>query len=122
MAGKTLPEPMETVATTDCHIDKPLQPGSRVLLDVRHLTKRFPIRGGWLGRTVANAHAVEDVTFRLLENETLSLVGESGSGKSVTAHCILRLERPDGGEITFDGQDLLALSDEDMRLAAATCR
>ena len=117
MAGKTLPEPMETVATTECHIDKPLQPGSRVLLDVRHLTKRFPIRGGWLGRTVANAHAVEDVTFRLLENETLSLVGESGSGKSVTALCILRLERPDDGRITFDGQDLLTLSDEDMRLA-----
>ena len=117
MAGKTLPEPMETVATTECHIDKPLQPGSRVLLDVKHLTKRFPIRGGWLSRTVANAHAVEDVTFHLLEKETLSLVGESGSGKSVTGLCILRLERPDSGEITFDGQDLLALSDEEMRLA-----
>ncbi len=117
MAGKTLPEPVETVATSECHIEKPLEPGSRVLLDVKRLAKRFPIRGGWLNRTVANAHAVEDVSFHLLENETLSLVGESGSGKSVTGLCILRLERPDSGEITFDGQDLLALSDEDMRLA-----
>jgi len=63
--------------------------------------------------------AVNDASFELRKGETLGLVGESGSGKSVTAFSIIRLlqepGRIDSGKILFQGKDLLALSEEDMR-------
>ncbi len=66
------------------------------------------------------AHAVTDVSFDIMPNEMLGIVGESGSGKSVTALSIMRLI-PDppgkiaGGEILYDGKDLLKLSHKEMR-------
>ena len=81
------------------------------LLDVQHLTVRF-------GQKDA-APVVNDVSFSIAPGETLGLVGESGSGKSVTAFSILRLLQPPaqvtGGRIIFDGQDLLALPEREMR-------
>ncbi|HUQ88678.1 MAG TPA: ABC transporter ATP-binding protein [Vicinamibacterales bacterium] len=63
--------------------------------------------------------AVNDVSFEIRKGETLGLVGESGSGKSVTAFSIIRLVQDPGrivsGRIFFQGKDLLALSEEDMR-------
>ena len=72
--------------------DKP-QP----LLEVKHLTTRFPVRGGVLRRTVANVHAVEDVSFSINVGETFSLVGESGCGKSTCGRSILRLVEAQSG-------------------------
>jgi peptide/nickel transport system ATP-binding protein len=81
------------------------------LLDVQHLTVRF-------GQKDA-APVVNDVSFSIAPGETLGLVGESGSGKSVTAFSILRLLQPPGqvtgGRIIFEGQDLLALPEREMR-------
>ena len=78
------------------------------LLDVRHLSVAF-------GATPA----VDDVSFQIAAGETLGLVGESGSGKSVTAFSILRLLQPPGritgGQMLFQGRDLLALSEPEMR-------
>src|SRR5687768_5824313 len=80
-----------------------------MLLDVQDLTVTF---GG-------TANAVDGVSFQLERGETLGLVGESGSGKSVTAFSILRLVQPPGritgGRILFEGRDLLALSEREMR-------
>jgi peptide/nickel transport system ATP-binding protein len=63
--------------------------------------------------------AVDDISFEIRKGETLGLVGESGSGKSVTAFSIIRLVqepgRVTGGKIVFQGKDLLALSEEEMR-------
>jgi peptide/nickel transport system ATP-binding protein len=72
-----------------------------VLLDVRHLKKFFPIRRGFLRRTVGHVRAVDDVSFHVKEGETLSLVGESGCGKTTTARCVLRALDPSAGEIRF---------------------
>jgi ABC-type dipeptide/oligopeptide/nickel transport system ATPase component len=81
------------------------------LLDVQHLAVTFDRARG--------DRVVDDVSFTIAAGETLGLVGESGSGKSVTAFSILRLLQPPGavigGRILFDGQDLLTLSERDMR-------
>ena len=82
------------------------------LLDVQHLTVTFGSKEG--------VPVVNDVSFAVAPGETLGLVGESGSGKSVTAFSILRLLQPPGhvtgGRIIFDGEDLLALSEDHMRM------
>ena len=76
------------------------------LLDVQDLRKYFPIRRGFLGRSVAQVRAVDGVSFRLQRGETLGLVGESGCGKSTTGRAILRLIEPTGGRLFFDGLDI----------------
>ena len=83
------------------------------LLSVRGLNTRFRTDRG-------SVVAVDDVSFDVAPGETVAIVGESGSGKSVTALSILRLiPNPPGeiagGEILFDGKDLLKLTDAEMR-------
>jgi oligopeptide transport system ATP-binding protein len=86
------------------------------LLQVKGLSKHFPIRSGVLfERTVDAFRAVDDVSFDIAEGETLGLVGESGSGKSTTGYCILQLLKPTEGAITFMGTELTALGREEMR-------
>lgn len=85
------------------------------ILQVKNLQQYFPIKGGIFGRTVNHVKAVDGVNFTIYEGETVSIVGESGCGKSTTGRAILRLDEPTGGEIIFQGTDLLAKSKREMR-------
>jgi peptide/nickel transport system ATP-binding protein/oligopeptide transport system ATP-binding protein len=76
------------------------------LLEVLNLRKYFPVRGGLLRRAVAKVHAVDGVTFRVHERETLGVVGESGCGKTTTGRVILNLIPPSGGEVRYQGKNI----------------
>jgi oligopeptide transport system ATP-binding protein len=85
------------------------------LLQVKGLTKYFPIKGGLFSREVDRVHAVDGVSFRIAAGETLGMVGESGCGKSTTGRCILRLIEPSSGEVRFNGQDVTAMNPQALR-------
>jgi oligopeptide transport system ATP-binding protein len=85
------------------------------LLEVKHLKKHFPIKGGVFSKTIGYVYAVDDVNFTLAKGETLGLVGESGCGKSTTGRTILRLIEPTDGAIHFEGQDITTLDKSAMR-------
>jgi oligopeptide/dipeptide ABC transporter ATP-binding protein len=85
------------------------------LLEVAELTKDFAVRGdGLLGRK-GRLRAVDAVSFTLDAGETLGIVGESGCGKSTLGRLVLRLLAPTAGTIRFDGRDISALSEPEMR-------
>ena len=88
---------------------------SEPLLRVERLVKHFAVGGGFFGRSPGLVRAVDDVSFEVRRGETVGLVGESGCGKTTTGRCILRLERPTGGRILFDGVDLASLDEEALR-------
>ena len=72
------------------------------LITVRNLKKHYPIFGGVFKRKVASVKAVDGVTLKIFKGETFGLVGESGCGKTTLGKTILRLLKPDAGNIFFD--------------------
>lgn len=87
---------------------------SAPLLSVENLSVRFPVRRGFLHRSVS-LHAVTDVLFQVNPGEILGLVGESGSGKTTIGQCVLRLQEPSSGRILFHGRDIAQFSGADLQ-------
>jgi oligopeptide transport system ATP-binding protein len=77
-----------------------------VLLEIKNLTKFFPVKKGVLGLKQSLVKAVDDVSFSIKKGETLGLVGESGCGKTTTGRTIIRLFEPTSGDILFNGQNI----------------
>ncbi|MHB8152289.1 MAG: ABC transporter ATP-binding protein [Vulcanimicrobiaceae bacterium] len=85
------------------------------LVDVRGLKKYFPVHAGFLQKKVGDVKAVDGVTFRIAQGETLGLVGESGSGKTTIGRMLLRLLPATEGEVFFDGRDVLTMPKAEVR-------
>ncbi|GHO84495.1 ABC transporter ATP-binding protein [Dictyobacter formicarum] len=85
------------------------------LVDVKGLKVHFPVKGGLLGRTVAQVKAVDGVDLFIRRGETLGLVGESGCGKSTTGRAILQLLKPTAGSVKLNGVELTKLSPNEIR-------
>ncbi len=90
-----------------------------VLMEIRNLSKYFPIEQGFMRRVVGHVKAVDQVNLILPRGKTVGLVGESGSGKTTFGRCILKAIEPTGGEIIFHQDnktvDLAKLSRKEMR-------
>ena len=85
------------------------------LLEVDDLKMHFPIYGGVFHRRVGSVYAVDGVSLAVRQGETLGLVGESGCGKTTAGRSILRLYRPTGGSVVFDGKNVLQMGREELR-------
>jgi ABC-type oligopeptide transport system ATPase subunit len=90
---------------------------SEILLEAVSLRKSYRRGGGVFSRETEGARftAVDNVSFSVNRGETFAVVGESGCGKTTLARMLLRLIEPDGGEIRFEGRDLLTLRGEGLR-------
>jgi len=87
----------------------------KVLLEVKNLKKYFKISGGFFGKAPKHVKAVDDVSFKIYQGETLGLVGESGCGKSTTGRTIIRLYDVTEGEIIFDGAEISKMSESELK-------
>ena len=85
------------------------------ILIIQRLKKYYPIRKGFFAQEPVLVKAVDGVDLTIRRGETLGLVGESGCGKSTLGRLILRLEDPDEGTITFEGENILSFDDDQLR-------
>ena len=90
-------------------------PADDNILEINNLVKWFPIKSSFFKRTIGNVKAVDGVSFKIKRRQTMGLVGESGCGKSTCGRTILRLLEKTSGDVIFDGQDVFALSKEELR-------
>ena len=87
---------------------------SAPLLEVHDLFKSYPVRGGVFSSKQGEVKAVHGVSLTLRRGETLGLVGESGCGKSTLGRTLMRLEEPNSGRVSFQGQNLLTANKREL--------
>lgn len=89
----------------------------KTILEVNNLKQYYPIKGGFFRRTIGQVKAVDGISFKINEGETMGLVGESGCGKSSAGRSILRLQTPTDGTVLFDGEDITKIQGRKLREA-----
>lgn len=87
----------------------------KYILEVKNLSKYFPIATNFFGKPTCYLKAVNNVSFSLEKGKTIGVVGESGCGKTTLGRTILKLYEPNEGQIIFDGHDITKISKNEMR-------
>jgi oligopeptide transport system ATP-binding protein len=90
-------------------------PGPQPLLEVEKVSRFFTTSGGFFSRSKGVVRAVDNVSLRVYQGETVGVVGESGCGKSTLGRVVLKLLEPSSGRIAFDGRELTRLTPSEMR-------
>jgi oligopeptide transport system ATP-binding protein len=90
-------------------------PGEQIVMRAESVSKFFPVEGGWFQRGKKELRAVDAVSLDVRLGETVGLVGESGCGKSTFGRVLLRLLDPTYGRITFEGTDITAMTQRELR-------
>src|SRR5262249_8887491 len=85
------------------------------ILIVENLIKHYPIRRGVFPTTVGYVRAVDGISFSIPKGKTLGLDADSGCGKTTTGRVILRLIPPTSGQVVFNGRDVFAMNEHDLR-------
>ena len=85
------------------------------LIDVKELKKEYTSGDGLFSSKSRNVHAVDNIDLQIKKGETLGLVGESGCGKSTLARLIIRLEKPDAGNIFYKGKNINSFSADELK-------
>lgn len=85
------------------------------ILEVKNLKKYFPVESK-VRVEPKSVKAVDDVSFDVYRNETISIVGESGCGKSTTGRCLIGLNKPTSGEVIYNGKNIVGISDKEQRV------
>jgi len=93
----------------------PVAMTDNLILQLRDLSKTFPVKGGVLSRVVGGVKAVDKVSLEIERGEVYGLVGESGCGKTTLGRMVLKLMEPSGGRILFDGTDITDLDRKQLR-------
>jgi len=93
---------------------KPIEQGTTIL-EAQELSKSFEVRGEDRFARKRSVTVLDDISLAVHKGESFGLVGESGCGKSTLARCLLRLLEPSGGRVLFEGEDLAALSRDELR-------
>jgi oligopeptide/dipeptide ABC transporter ATP-binding protein len=94
--------------------DKSIQE-SELLIEVKNLTKFFPIQRGFWSRTVGHVQALKEINLEIKRGQIIGIVGESGSGKSTLGKLILKLLEPTSGEVLYKGKNIFSLSNKETR-------
>jgi peptide/nickel transport system ATP-binding protein len=85
------------------------------ILEIKDLKTYFPINKGIFGKAKDYVKAVDEITLKVYQGETLGLVGESGCGKTTLGRTILKLVEPTSGQIIFEGKDITDFGTKEMR-------
>lgn len=86
-----------------------------MLLEVKELKKYFPVTAGFFSKIAGWVKAVDDISLTIAKGETVGMVGESGCGKTTAGRTIIRLLEPTGGQVLFNGKDIMQLEGEELK-------
>ena len=101
---------------SDTNKDSIFNSQSPVLIQVKNLTKHFPIQRGFWSKTIGHVQALNKINLEIHKGQIIGIVGESGSGKSTLGKLILRLMEPTAGEVIYKGKNIFLLPNKELRL------